>query len=117
MTGPFTEDDLGVACYHSKVGTAGLLLKHLVAGPGECVVVDMSAGADSFASNCSPGSTALAGIRAEFDGTVQDWVEYQAVEFHLRNTRAWADERTVEDLTEQVDPNFVPGPRPSAAVR
>ncbi|MEU8246416.1 ATP-binding protein [Nonomuraea sp. NPDC048916] len=49
-TGPFTEDDLGVACYHSKVGAVELLLNHLVDGPGEYVVVDMTAGADSFAS-------------------------------------------------------------------
>ena len=49
-TGPFSEDDLGVACYHSKVGAVELLLNHLIDGPGEYVVVDMTAGADSFAS-------------------------------------------------------------------
>nr|WP_055508916.1 ATP-binding protein [Nonomuraea pusilla] len=49
-TGPFSEDDLGVACYHSKVGAVELLLNHLVDGQGEYVVVDMTAGADSFAS-------------------------------------------------------------------
>lgn len=60
VTGPFTEDDLGVACYHSKVGAAELLLNHLVDGPGEYVVVDMTAGADSFAS----------GLFTRFDLTV-----------------------------------------------
>ncbi|GAA4569760.1 ATP-binding protein [Planotetraspora kaengkrachanensis] len=50
VTGPFAEDDLGVACYHSKVGAVELYLNHLVDGPGEYVVVDMTAGADSFAS-------------------------------------------------------------------
>ena len=56
---------------------------------------------------------ALATIRAELDGTVRDWVEYQrqAVEFHLRNGQAWAGDRTGEDLAAQVDPDFVPGPR------
>jgi CO dehydrogenase maturation factor len=49
-TGPFSEDDLGVACYHGKVGAAELILNHLVDGSGEYVVVDMTAGADSFAS-------------------------------------------------------------------
>jgi CO dehydrogenase maturation factor len=49
-TGPFEEDDLGVACYHSKVGAVELLLNHLIDGPGEYVVVDMTAGSDSFAS-------------------------------------------------------------------
>lgn len=50
VTGRFAEDDLGVACYHSKTGAAELLLNHLVDGPGEYVVVDMTAGADAFAS-------------------------------------------------------------------
>ncbi len=49
-TGPFNEDDLGVACYHSKVGAVELLLNHLIDGQGEYVVVDMTAGSDSFAS-------------------------------------------------------------------
>ncbi|MGW2155471.1 ATP-binding protein [Nonomuraea sp. NPDC001699] len=49
-TGPFDDDDLGVACYHSKVGAVELLLNHLVDGRGEYVVVDMTAGSDSFAS-------------------------------------------------------------------
>ncbi|GAA0971344.1 hypothetical protein GCM10009555_022100 [Acrocarpospora macrocephala] len=49
-TGPFSEDDLGVACYHSKIGAVELYLNHLVDGHGEYVVVDMTAGADSFAS-------------------------------------------------------------------
>jgi CO dehydrogenase maturation factor len=49
-TGAFTDDDLGVACYHSKVGAVELILNHLVDQPGEYVVVDMTAGADAFAS-------------------------------------------------------------------
>ncbi|WP_326604534.1 ATP-binding protein [Streptomyces sp. NBC_01800] len=49
-TGPFAESDLGVACYHSKVGAVELCLNHLVDGPDEYVVVDMTAGSDSFAS-------------------------------------------------------------------
>ncbi|MGG7572326.1 ATP-binding protein [Streptomyces sirii] len=49
-TGPFTESDLGVACYHSKVGAVELCLNHLVDGRTEYVVVDMTAGSDSFAS-------------------------------------------------------------------
>ncbi|WP_338495405.1 ATP-binding protein [Streptomyces sp. SJL17-4] len=49
-TGPFTESDLGVSCYHSKVGAVELCLNHLVDGADEYVVVDMTAGSDSFAS-------------------------------------------------------------------
>ncbi|KMS66931.1 ATP-binding protein [Streptomyces viridochromogenes] len=50
VTGPFTDSDLGVACYHSKTGAVELFLNHLVDGPDEYVVVDMTAGSDSFAS-------------------------------------------------------------------
>ena len=39
-----------MACYHSKIGAVELCLNHLVDGRGEYVVVDMTAGADSFAS-------------------------------------------------------------------
>ncbi|GAA2063247.1 hypothetical protein GCM10009801_06990 [Streptomyces albiaxialis] len=49
-TGPFTDSDLGVACYHSKTGAVELCLNHLVDGRDEFVVVDMTAGSDSFAS-------------------------------------------------------------------
>ncbi|TQS40519.1 ATP-binding protein [Cryptosporangium phraense] len=60
VTGPFSEEDLGVACYHSKVGAVELLLNHLVDDVGEYVVVDMTAGADAFAS----------GLFTRFDRTV-----------------------------------------------
>src|SRR5690242_17589728 len=48
--GPFADDDLGVACYHAKTGAVELYLNHLIDGPGEYVVTDCTAGADSFAS-------------------------------------------------------------------
>ncbi|HEY6739957.1 MAG TPA: ATP-binding protein, partial [Actinopolymorphaceae bacterium] len=50
VTGPFGDGDLGVACYHSKVGAVELVLNHLVDLEKEYVVVDMTAGADAFAS-------------------------------------------------------------------
>jgi CO dehydrogenase maturation factor len=59
-TGPFGQDDLGVACYHSKTGAVELYLNHLADGGGEYVVVDCTAGADSFAS----------GLFTRFDLTV-----------------------------------------------
>jgi CO dehydrogenase maturation factor len=196
VTGPFAEDDLGVACYHSKVGAVELLLNHLVDDVEEYVVVDMTAGADSFASGlftrfdmtflvCEPtlrsvgvyrqyrtyardfavriavvgnkvsdeedaaflraqiGSDLVGWVsrsghvraaergeirpisaleptnvatldvmRAVVDSTVKDWDSYQrqAVEFHLRNAAAWANDRTGCDLADQVDPHFVHGP-------
>jgi CO dehydrogenase maturation factor len=196
VTGPFTEDDLGVACYHSKVGAVELLLNHMVDEAGEYVVVDRTAGADSFASGlftrfdvtfliCEPtlrsvgvyrqyreyakdydvriavignkvedtedvaflrehvGEHLLASLgRSRFvramergevrpidelepdnaatlgrmrdlvDRTSKDWAKFQnqAVEFHLRNARAWGNDRAGADLAEQVDPDFVPGP-------
>ncbi|OPH16135.1 ATP-binding protein, partial [Azospirillum brasilense] len=39
VTGAFDERDLGVACYHSKLGAVELYLNHLVDGRGEYVVV------------------------------------------------------------------------------
>lgn len=48
--GEFAEEDLGVKCYHSKVGAVELILNHLIDEKKEYVVVDMTAGADAFAS-------------------------------------------------------------------
>jgi CO dehydrogenase maturation factor len=59
-TGRFAADDLGVACYHAKTGAVELYLNHLADGPGQYVVVDCTAGADSFAS----------GLFTRFDLTV-----------------------------------------------
>jgi CO dehydrogenase maturation factor len=193
VTGPFSEDDLGVACYHSKVGAAELLLNHLVDEPGEYVVVDMTAGADSFASgmftrfdltvlvveptlrsvgvyrqytgyarefgvavavignkvrsaddeaflaeHCGralltcfgesafvreaekgrfppleqlepANADALRAVRAALDASPKDWTRFhqQTIEFHVRNAHAWANAVAGEDLTAQVDPDFV----------
>jgi CO dehydrogenase maturation factor len=60
VTGEFDAADIGVSCYHSKTGAVELWLNHLVDGPGEYVVVDMTAGADAFAS----------GLFTRFDLTV-----------------------------------------------
>ncbi len=80
-TGEFADEDLGVSCYHAKTGAVELYLNHLVDGPGEYVVVDCTAGADSFAS----------GLFTRFDLTVlvaeptrkgvgvyQQWQQYAA---------------------------------------
>lgn len=60
VTGEFGDDDIGVSCYHAKTGAVELYLNHLLDGPGEYVVVDMTAGADAFAS----------GLFTRFDLTV-----------------------------------------------
>jgi CO dehydrogenase maturation factor len=195
-TGGFAESDLGVACYHSKVGAVELILNHLIDGDDEYVVVDMTAGADAFASGlftrfdrtvivCEPTMRAVgvyrqyldyaadyqvavsvvgnkvadeideaflrehvgadllacfgasrhvraaeqghAGpigelepanravldtLRQTVDATPRDWARFtrQAVQFHLRNAQAWANDRTGQDLANQVDPDFVLGP-------
>lgn len=195
-TGGFAESDLGVACYHSKVGAVELILNHLVDADDEYVVVDMTAGADAFASGlftrfdhtfvvCEPtvravgvyrqyleyaadyqvavsvvgnkvaadadaaflreqvGTDLLAcfgvsrhvraaeqgnavrigglepdnravldTMRSTVDSTPRDWGRYtrQAVEFHLRNALAWANDRTGEDLAAQIDPEFTLDP-------
>jgi CO dehydrogenase maturation factor len=189
-TGPFTEDDLGVACYHSKTGAVELYLNHLVDGPGEYVIVDMTAGADTFASglftrfdllvlvaeptwkgvgvyrqyvdyaadfdvaiavvgNKVHGEEDVAYLREHVGGDLLTWMEHsaavraleqgrgdvvlenlnqaaldrlqaavderpkdwdrfhrQAVEFHVKNARSWANRAVGADLEEQIDPGF-----------
>jgi CO dehydrogenase maturation factor len=58
--GPFDEADIGTRCYHSKTGSVELLLNHLIDDERSCIVVDMTAGADAFAS----------GLFTRFDLTV-----------------------------------------------
>ena len=58
--GGFTQDDLGARCFHAKTGGAELILNHLMDTPDDVVVVDMTAGADAFAS----------GLFTRFDLTV-----------------------------------------------
>jgi CO dehydrogenase maturation factor len=196
-TGPFTQEDLGVACYHSKTGAVELYLNHLIDTQGEYVVVDMTAGADSFASGmftrfdltflvaeptlrgvsvyrqyrdyadghgvriavignkvtgpedeqflrervgedlltCLTTSAyvraaeqgrhapfdalepanrqALDLLRLTVDGCAKDWdlFQRQAIDFHLRNARAWASKAVGVDVTTQIDPEFAHGPR------
>ncbi|NRQ31945.1 ATP-binding protein [Nonomuraea sp. NN258] len=196
VTGPFAADDLGVACYHSKVGAVELYLNHLLDGPDEYVVVDMTAGADSFASGLftrfdltflvaepsrqgvsvfrqyrehaaeygvpvlvvgnkvhdgadvaflreqvgvdlvaclrhSPAIRAmergrpfslvdldpddvevLRTLSRHLDAQDKDWARFgrQAIWFHLRNAQTWANRATGQDLTAQIDPDYVFGP-------
>ena len=192
-TGPFSDDDIGVACYHSKTGAVELYLNHLIDFPGEYVVVDCTAGAESFASglftrfdltfliaeptrkslgvyrqwasyaadyhvplavigNKTHGEDDVAFLRDHAGGNLltcfghlpalrameqgrpftlddtgpqahaaltllqhavdaqaKDWEMFtrQAAHFHLKNARAWANTATGEDLTAQVDPEFI----------
>ncbi|MFI6365139.1 hypothetical protein ACIBG0_20535 [Nocardia sp. NPDC050630] len=59
----------------------------------------------------SDNRRALAAIESSLDAVTRDWGAYQrqAVEFHIRDAKAWAG----EDLVAQIDPDFVP--RPDAA--
>ena len=200
VTGEFDSEDIGVSCYHAKTGAVELYLNHLVDGPGEYVVVDMTAGADAFASGLftrfdltvlvseptqrgvgvyrqyltnaaghrielrvvgnkvtdaddveylrgqvgpallatfghsgwvraaergaprsmealEPASRAgLDAVLAALDATSRDWAAYHrdTVHFHLRNAEAWANQSLGVDLTDQVDPDFVPGPATAA---
>jgi CO dehydrogenase maturation factor len=54
----------------------------------------------------------LDAMRAVVDRVVKDWDTYQrqAVEFHLRNCAAWANDRVGGNLADQVDPDFRHGP-------
>lgn len=58
--GGFTDDDIGTSCYHAKTGAVELFLNYTLDRPEDTIVVDMTAGADSFAS----------GLFTRFDLTV-----------------------------------------------
>jgi CO dehydrogenase maturation factor len=121
-TGPFDEEDLGVACYHSKTGAVELYLNHLVDGPGEYVVVDMTAGAESFAS----------GMFTRFDltflvaeptrkgvGVYQQWTGYAAdydVAMAVLGNKV-TDAADVAFLRDRVGPDLLACFGQSAAVR
>ena len=102
-TGVFEEADLGVACYHSKVGAAELLLNHLVDGPGEYVVMDMTAGADAFAS----------GLFTRFDATFLVAEPTRKSLSVYRQYRRYADEYGIavhvvgNKVTDQDDHDFL----------
>jgi len=49
-TGALNEDDVGTRCFHGKTGLVEIVLNHLVDTKDEYVIVDMTAGADWFAS-------------------------------------------------------------------
>ncbi|WKZ24521.1 MAG: AAA family ATPase [Patescibacteria group bacterium] len=59
-TGDFEDDDIGVKCYHSKTGLVEIILNHFIDNQDEYIIVDMTAGADAFAS----------GLFTKFDLTV-----------------------------------------------
>jgi CO dehydrogenase maturation factor len=103
-TGPFDEEDLGVACYHSKTGAVELYLNHLIDGPGEYVVVDCTAGADSFAS----------GLFTRFDLTV---LVAEPTRRGISVCRQWQGYSAGYDTPLAVAGNKVQGPEDEAFLR
>lgn len=49
-TGDFSEEDVGMVCYHGKTSITEILLNHMADKEDEYVVVDMTAGADAFST-------------------------------------------------------------------
>jgi len=190
-TGGFQEEDLGVKCYHAKTGAVELVLNHLVDRQEEFVIVDMTAGADAFASGLFTKfdltlivvepTLASVGVYQQYKGyaaefgipvavignkvtdedeenflreqvgtdllsfipyskavkardrgdataaeadqellaafhvleerlqhTEKNWERFyrQAVEFHIRNGKSWANASVGLDVSKQVDPDF-----------
>jgi CO dehydrogenase maturation factor len=103
-TGGFEEADLGVSCYHSKVGAAELYLNHLVDGPDEYLVMDMTAGADAFAS----------GLFTRFDLTC---LVVEPTRKSVSVYRQYSDYAREYDVTIRVIGNKVTGPDDLAFLR
>jgi CO dehydrogenase maturation factor len=100
-TGPFDDEDLGVSCYHSKTGAVELYLNHLVDAPGEYVVVDCTAGADSFAS----------GLFTRFDLTI---LVAEPTRKGISVYRQWQDYSAGYDTAIALVGNKVQGPEDTA---
>ena len=69
-------------------------------------------------ADLGPGArAALRMLQDAVDARVKDWATFtsQAVEFHLKNARGWANAAVGADLAGQVDPDFVLGPGAVAA--
>ena len=49
-TGEFENKDVGMICYHGKTMATEIVLNHLADSSNECVIVDMTAGADAFST-------------------------------------------------------------------
>ena len=49
-TGEFEHKDVGMICYHGKTMATEIILNHLADTKDECVIVDMTAGADAFST-------------------------------------------------------------------
>ena len=103
-TGPFANEDLGVACYHSKTGVVEFYLNHLVDGPGEYVVTDCTAGADSFAP----------GLFTRFDLTV---LVAEPTRRGISVYRQWQDYAAGYDVALAVAGNKVESPQDEAFLR
>src|SRR4051794_1331383 len=122
VTGEFEESDLGVACYHSKLGGVELYLNHLVDGPGEYVVVDMTAGADAFASGLFPRFDVTFLVAEPTRKGVSVYRQYRdhAREFGIR-VAVVGNKVTGEDdllfLKEQVGDDPLPPATPPPGVR
>ncbi|HVW40892.1 MAG TPA: AAA family ATPase [Amycolatopsis sp.] len=112
VTGRFTEDDLGVSCYHSKVGAAELLLNHLIDDAGEYVLLDMTAGADAFASGlftrfdltllvCEPTMRSV-GVYRQYSEYAREW----GVRLAVVGNKV-TDDEDVEFLRAQLGPDLL----------
>lgn len=112
LAGAFEDADLGVACFHAKTGAVELLLNHLVDGPGEYVVVDMTAGADAFASGlftrfdltflvCEPTLRSV-GVYRQYAGYARDF----GVRLAVVGNKV-ADEGDVAFLRDEVGDDLV----------
>lgn len=110
-TGEFHEEEVGMGCYHGKIIPLEILLHHLDFGADECVVVDMTAGADMFSTGMflnfdvvvivvEPTSKSL----AVYEQFREYLTSYQIPLFVVANKVQ--DERDVSFLQEQL--GFIP---------
>lgn len=93
-TGPLDEEDLGIACFHGKTGIVEAILNHFADSRNEYVIVDMTAGADSFSS----------GLFSKFDVT---FLVVEPTEKSLDVFRQFKEQSASYDVLLQVIGNKV----------
>ena len=118
---PTLEGSIAICRAAARDGTGTLVATPHVNGdyPGVTAAVMLERAASLNRAVRTAGNLGtLSSMLSTVDGITRDWSRYQsqAVDFHLRNARAWANGRTGEDLEAQVDPEFVLGPGVSTSL-
>lgn len=91
--GEFNAEQLGKSCYHAVNGITELMINHMITKPGELVIFDSTAGADTFAS----------GLFTRFDRTLlvtrPDKKGLGVIEQYVKNLKLFSERHGIDGVT------------------